>query len=90
VESLAQEVAEQMGNKQLRCKTVWIKLRLSDFTTFTRQKTLPEPTDRSETITASARELVEQELGNGRLFRLVGVGVGNFQESFQMPLLPPA
>ncbi len=89
VESLAQEVAEQMGRKHLRCKTIWVKLRLADFTTFTRQKTLPEPTDRQDIITSSARDLAELELGNGRMFRLVGVGVGNFQEDFQMPLLPP-
>ncbi|MCE2466054.1 MAG: DNA polymerase IV [Dehalococcoidia bacterium] len=89
VESLAGEVAEQMGRKHLRCKTVWIKLRLADFTTFTRQKTLPEPTDRNEVITASARDLLALELEDGRMFRLVGVGVGNFQEDFQMPLLPP-
>ena len=89
VESLAGEVAEQMGRKHLRCKTVWIKLRLADFTTFTRQKTLPEPTDRQEVITASARDLLALELEDGRMFRLVGVGVGNFQEDFQMPLLPP-
>lgn len=89
VESLAQEVAEQMRRKHLRCKTVWIKLRLADFTTFTRQKTLPEPTDQQDIIEASARALAGLELGNGRMFRLVGVGVGNFQEDFQMPLLPP-
>lgn len=89
VESLAREVAEQMGRKHLRCKTVWIKLRLADFTTFTRQKTLPEPTDRQDIITSSARDLAKLEMGNGRMFRLVGVGVGNFQEDFQMPLLPP-
>ncbi len=89
MDSLARGVAEQLEQKKLKGKTVWIKLRLSDFTTFTRQRTLVEPTDRWDIIAGYARELLELELGNGRRFRLLGLGVGNFQEDFQMSLLPP-
>ena len=89
MQSLAHGIAAQLQRKALKGKTVWIKLRLADFTTFTRQRTGFEPTDRFEVIYASVKELLEPELGGGRRFRLLGVGVGNFQEDFQLSLLPP-
>ena len=55
-----------------------LKLRLSDFTTFTRQRTVEEPIESSEEITRLAFDLLEGEMRPGRLFRLVGVGVSGF------------
>ena len=43
-------VAERIRRNGLRGKTVSLKLRLADFTTFTRQVTLPAPTDDEATI----------------------------------------
>ncbi len=88
LDSLAQRVAQRLQASGLRGKTVGIKLRLADFTTFTRQKTLPTPTDDPEVIIHVARELFRREMRPGLKYRLLGVGVANFQTDFQLGLLP--
>ncbi len=88
MEELAQGVAERLRRSGLRGRTVQVKLRLADFTTFTRQVTLQAPTDEAETILPVAWDLLHREIGPGRRFRLVGVGVSNFNEAFQLTLLP--
>ena len=90
IEDQVDRVVPRLQEEGVKAKTVFIKLRLADFTTFTRQTTLPAPTDDSKVVFQVACQLLKRELGPGRRFRLVGVGVSNFQESFQMALLPPA
>ena len=72
---LSERVGRHLARSRLRGRTVRLKLRLSDFTTFTRQKTTEEPVATSEAILDAARSLLGRELEPGRLFRLVGVGV---------------
>ena len=57
-----------------------IKLRLSDFTTFTRQKTLASPTSDAATIEQTALGLLQEQLSPVRKFRLVGVGVSGLEQ----------
>ena len=78
VRRLSLDVSRSLGRKKLVGRTVKLKLRLSDFTTFTRQVTLPEPAQTSERIAVAASELMDREIGGGRTFRLVGVGVSGF------------
>ncbi len=90
--ALLDELAERVGGRMRRHgllgKTVHVKLRLSDFTSFTRQTTLPVGTDDVEVIRRVAAELLRQELGPGLTFRLVGVGAANFEDDErQLPLL---
>ncbi len=75
---LSQRVAGQLAGADLQGRTVKLKLRLSDFTTFTRQRSLTEPEDSADVISAVASSLLEPELHPGRQFRLVGVGVSGF------------
>ncbi len=89
MEELAHRVTLRLQRGGLKGRTVWVKLRLSDFTTFTRQKTLPAATDDAEVILGEARELLRRQLQPGRRYRLVGLGVGNFQADYQLALLPP-
>ena len=77
--ALSARVAGQLGAKNRRCRTVTVKLRLADFTTFTRQSTLPGYTGSAEAITAAARDLLTKELHSQRAFRLLGVGASNFE-----------
>ena len=76
---LAGRVARQLASKDRRCRTVTVKLRLADFTTFTRQSTLPAHTQSEEVIAAVARDLLTKELHSHRAFRLLGVGASNFE-----------
>ena len=78
---LSQDVAQSLRSKALRGRTVKLKLRLSDFTTFTRQRTVDEPVDSSEDIARTAGILLDAELVQQRRFRLVGVGVSEFDNS---------
>jgi DNA polymerase-4 len=88
IEQLALGVASRLQRSKLAGKTITIKLRLADFTTITRQRTLPTPTSDAEVITFVACNLLHQELKPEQRFRLVGVGVARFQELRQLPLFP--
>ena len=60
--------------------TVNLKVRLKDFSTFTRSVTLPNPTDSGKFIGKNAVNLLESiETSSG--VRLLGVGVSNLTES---------
>ncbi|HJX61383.1 MAG TPA: DNA polymerase IV [Dehalococcoidia bacterium] len=78
---LARETAERLQRHGLKGRTVRVKLRLADFTTFTRQTTLAHPTDAFDTIHREAARLLARELIDGRRFRLLGVGVSSFAAS---------
>ena len=93
-------VVEHLRRRSLRGKTVRLKLRLADFTTFTRQRTLDAPTDDASLVLDVARALLDAEMRPGRRFRLIGVGLANLQtedewegahgmEAVQLPLIPP-
>ena len=76
---LCGRVTRSLERKGITGKTVNVKLRLSDFTTFTRQVTLPEPTSSEEQILETAWGLVEKELAPGRAFRLIGAGMSSLE-----------
>ena len=88
VEELARGVATRLRRHELAGKTVTLKLRLSDFTTLTRSRTLRAPTADAEVIAPVACDLLRRELDPERRFRLVGVGVSGFQEAPQLPMFP--
>lgn len=77
---LAGNVAGHLERSSLQGKTVTVKARLADFTTFTRQVTLPAPTASEEVILENAWGLLSRELSPERSFRLLGVGVSSFRE----------
>jgi DNA polymerase-4 len=80
VERLSGRVARSLAGKGLLGRTVTVKMRLSDFTTFTRQTTLPSPTDDEAAVVSTAWMLLERELAPDRAFRLLGVGVSGFTQ----------
>ena len=88
VDRLSERVARRLMRSDLEGRTVKVKLRLADFTTFTRQKTLAAPVQSPEDVTKAAGALVRAELQPGRLFRLVGVGVAGFDYPEEQPLQP--
>ena len=79
VNRLSQRVWRHLERRDERGRTVKLKLRLADFTTFTRQRTLDESIDSANSIVLAAQSLLEPELVPGRLFRLVGVGVSGLE-----------
>jgi DNA polymerase IV len=81
LKSLSEEVARTLRREKLAGKTVKLKLRWPDFSTLTRQITLPAPTDQPLEIYESALALLRQVRASGRPVRLIGVGVSGLGES---------
>jgi DNA polymerase-4 len=72
----AEGVARQLRRKGLVARTVHLKVRRGDFTTWTRSETLRRPTDLAEPIVAAARQLFHERIDLGSAgVRLLGVGV---------------
>jgi DNA polymerase-4 len=77
IKNLSSQVSRRLKQENLRGKTIQIKLRWSDFTTLTRQTTLPHSTNDLDEILKIASELLDQVWEEGKLVRLIGVGVHN-------------
>jgi DNA polymerase-4 len=73
--ALSADVGRHLRRKELAGTTIKLKLRWPDFTTLTRQLTLPQPTDQDEQIYATALNLLGKIRAKGKAVRLIGVGV---------------
>jgi len=73
---LSEKVAARLKRAGLAGETVTLKLRTARFRTLTRRRKLAEPTQLAEIVYRTARALLEGE-ADGRLFRLIGVGVSD-------------
>ncbi len=75
LKELSVEVGKNLRREKLAGTTIKIKLRWPDFTTLTRQATLPAATDLDEEIFQTALGLLRKTREPGAPLRLVGVGV---------------
>jgi DNA polymerase-4 len=69
---LAEMVARRLRDHRLFTRTIQIKLRYSDFSTFTRSRTLDRATQIDADAAAAARDLFHKAW-NGKPIRLLGV-----------------
>jgi DNA polymerase-4 len=83
--ALAEGVAGRLRAGGLGASTVGIKVRASDFTTLTRQKTLPQPTDDGEVIWRTAVALARPQVRGIRV-RLLGVAASHLVAADQLRL----
>lgn len=75
-------VADELNNKQLKGKTITLKLRYENFQTITRSRSLPDFTAERDIIAATALDLLRRKTEAGkRAIRLLGVSVTNFPTS---------
>lgn len=78
-------VADRLRRSGQFARTITLKLRLADFTTWTRSRTLEGATDNTERIAQVARELLAAlDVREG--IRLLGIGVANFTQAAQEEL----
>jgi DNA polymerase-4 len=77
---LSQLVGRRLREYGLYGNTVQLKYRYSDFSTFTRARTLEEATALDTVIFETARSLFHENWKRGRPIRLLGVHVGSLQE----------
>lgn len=91
LQQLAEHVGQRLRAKQLRARTISVKVRYADFRTITRQTTVAAAVDIGAAIFALARDLFMRVARVGDVYRLVGVHASAL-ESFcysQLPLRPP-
>ena len=75
---LAEKVGWRLRIAGVQARTVQLKVRLGDFTTYTRSRTLPEATCYDEVLYATAKDLLrELKITSG--FRLLGVTGTGFE-----------
>jgi DNA polymerase-4 len=79
---LSQKVSRRLRQEELKGKTVTVKVRLKDFSTFTRAKTLDLRTNFADTIYENARTLFLSFFKKGMRIRLIGVRVSHFDEPY--------
>jgi DNA polymerase-4 len=77
VASLSEQLCRRLRSRDLRGRTVGIKVRLDDWTNATRARTLEQPTNDPEVVTAVALELL-RAYAPPRPVRLLGVRVAGF------------
>jgi len=77
LDSLSQEIYEDLVKQSLYFKTITIKVRYEDFETHTHGKTLSFLTNRLEDIKKNARRLMLPYLEREKRIRLIGVKVSN-------------
>lgn len=76
---LSEQVAARLRNKNVKGKTVSIKLRFHDFRTITRSKTLSESTFQTMKLWLTVKQLFLDAMQTGATsIRLVGVSVSGF------------
>ena len=76
---LSKDTVAIMKKRSLKCRTVTLKLRLDDFTTFSRSQTLDQFTDDLETIRKAVFQCFKR-VDLKRKIRLIGVRLSNFTE----------
>ena len=82
-----EEVARSLREDGLTCRGVTLKLRLGDFSTFTRSATLDAPTDSTKAIWAVASDLLAKWLNERRgALRLMGVSLHGLSGEEQLDL----
>jgi DNA polymerase IV len=74
---LARQLCERLAEQGRRGRTIAIKVRLDDFTTITRARTIAAPTNDHATVAGVALELL-REYAPRRPVRLLGVRVASF------------
>jgi DNA polymerase-4 len=81
IKALADRTASRLRAHRLLAGCVNVKIRRSDFTTYTRQRVLEPPTQDTAIVAAAAQALLNGWLASqpGAAIRLLGVGVSDLQ-----------
>ncbi len=74
---LTEKVAHRLREQKAVARTLTVKFRESDFSTFTRRVTLSSPVDTAEKIFPVVQKLLKGLIRDGKLVRLIGVYAGN-------------
>jgi DNA polymerase-4 len=85
--ALTEKVAQRLRAHDARARTITVKFREADFTTYTRRVTFPVGLDTSEGIFPAALKLMRRLVRRGVAVRLIGVYGSNLESSCTGQLL---
>jgi len=80
LESIIEEVSDDLRDAELKGRTITLKVRYDDFTRITRSQTLPEPTADRQTIDDTITQLLTATEAGRRRIRLLGVSISNLED----------
>jgi DNA polymerase-4 len=90
LEEVLFEISDRLTHRMRRLgiagRTITLKIRLEDFTTFSRSKTLPRAIRDMKTVRALATGLFRTFYDGAKRVRLVGIGVSNITQNEQLEL----
>ena len=86
---LVESVTYSLRGEGLLARTVTLKLKDANFTSFTRQVKLPRPSDRTEPVFAAAAPML-RTAARGTAYRLIGVSLSDLGADEQLPLFEAA
>jgi DNA polymerase IV len=87
IRRMAADIAQGMQRKDIRARTIGIKIRLDDFTNATRARTIDAFTDDAGQIETVALDLL-RAYAPARPVRLIGVRVASFEDEARPPATP--
>jgi DNA polymerase-4 len=90
IDEMARDLARWLEKRELRARTVVIKVRYDDFTTITRSQSERVATRDPDALAARAVGLLERTEAGRRPVRLLGVSVHNFGDAIGPPPTPGA
>ena len=76
---LSDQIMFRLTEHEYKSKTIFIKIRYTDFTTITAQTTLPHPVRTTDEIFTTALGLFEKKWDGTSSLRLVGLGVSSVE-----------
>lgn len=76
---LSEKVAHRLRSQGVRARSVTIKFREADFSTYTRRISTPSSVNTTEAIYPLARKLLRSLIRDGVPVRLIGVSAGNLE-----------
>lgn len=78
IEKIAVVVNRRLTERNLKGRTITIKIKYNDFRIVTRSKSFPEPLNETETIATTAKELLLATGPENSRIRLLGITLSNF------------
>ncbi|MCF2447458.1 DNA polymerase IV [Dyadobacter sp. CY345] len=85
---IAETVFNRLQKKQLKGRTITLKIKYNDFTQITRNHSYPHPVGDFETIFNTAKQLLEKVDREEKPVRLLGISLSNFGEPEIKPRKP--
>ncbi|MBG6233607.1 DNA polymerase-4 [Pedobacter sp. CAN_A7] len=78
LDRIAELVCDRLARKNLKGRTITLKVKYNDFTQITRNRSFPFPVGDLETISTTAKQLLTNTFSEDQKIRLLGISLSNF------------